>query len=373
MAELEDAALQQELVAALETMGAALDAFSSFLEDRRASATDDFALGAEKFSRALAHTQGIEIDLDRLQEVLQADLERNRAALEAAAAEIAPGKPITQVVAQVAGDKPPANKVLHVATEQVAQMRTFVVQHDIVTIPSQDTAQVVESPPFMRWNAAFLDSAGPFERERLPSFYYISPPDPTWPAAKRKDYIPGRTDLLFITIHEVWPGHFLHGLHVKNNPSRILRSLWNYATGEGWAHYTEEMMWAQGISDDPRVHVGQLLNALLRNVRALSAIGLHTRGMTVERSKKMFLEQAFQDEANAEQQAVRGTFDPMYLSYTLGKLVILKLRGDYEAERRARGETFELRAFHDAFLSHGSAPLPAVVASMLEEANGEIL
>jgi uncharacterized protein (DUF885 family) len=129
-------------------------------------------------------------------------------------------------------------------------------------------------------------------------------------------------------------------------------------------------MWEQGVSDDPRVHVGQLRNALLRNVRALSAIGLHTRGWTVEQSKRMFVEIAFQDEANAEQQAVRGTFDPMYLSYTTGKLVILKLRDDVRRARESADDPFDLREFHDTLLSYGAAPLGAVRTAMLGEDAG---
>jgi uncharacterized protein (DUF885 family) len=266
------------------------------------------------------------------------------------------------VVRRVANEKPAAGKVLQTATTQSDDMKNFVVDHDLVSIPTDDPVEVVESPPFMRWNAAFLGGAGPFETEALPNFYYISPPDPKWSKKKQREYIPGEADLLFITIHEVWPGHFLHGLHVKANESRILKALWNYATGEGWAHYVEEMMWNEGVSDDPRIHVGQLQNALLRNVRAISAIGLHTKGMTVAESKRLFIEQAFQDEANAEQQAVRGTFDPMYLSYTVGKLAIMKMRDDLAARD---GDAFSLHEFHDALLAYGAAPLSAIRRALL--------
>lgn len=365
--------LHTKVTASLADMAKALDAFAVFLEERKGQATDEYALGAETFAAMLKQTQGFDVDLARLQEVLQADLQRNLAAMDAAAKTIDPKKSTKKVVAQVSKKKPAAKAVLQVATDQAQEMRQFLIDERIVTIPTDDTAKVVESPPFMRWNAAFLDSAGVFEQKALPSFYYISPPDPKWPKAKQRDYIPGTSDLLFITIHEVWPGHFLHGLHVKTNDSRILKSLWNYASGEGWAHYTEEMMWNQGISEDPAVHIGQLQNALLRNVRALSAIGLHTGTMSVEQSKQMFLDQGFQDEANAEQQATRGTFDPMYLAYTIGKLAILKLRDDYKKKMEAEGKPFDLQAFHDEFLSYGAAPLPAVREAMLGPDAGPVL
>jgi len=255
--------------------------------------------------------------------------------------------------------------VLAEASQQAVRMKAFVKEHDLVSIPSDDEAQVVHTPPFMRWNAAFLSSAGVFETQPLPSFYYISPPDPAWPKAKQRAYVPDRADLLFITIHEVWPGHFLHSLHLQRSDSRVLKALWNYATGEGWAHYTEEMMWNAGISDEPAVHIGQLQNALLRNVRSLCAIGLHTHGMSVEECRTMFIEQAFQSEGNAEQEARRGTFDPMYLAYTTGKLIIQKMRADLEARARADGEPFDVKAFHDAVLSYGAAPLSAIRAGLV--------
>lgn len=363
----------ERMVTALETMAKALDDFAAHLEAMRPRATNDYALGREAFTRMLVDTQGIDVDLDRLRTALEADLERNLAATREAAAKIDPKATVAEVIARVSLDRPAPKDVIATATAQSIEMRKFVADRGIVAIPSDDVAQVTETPPFMRWNAAFLDGAGPFETAPLPSFYYITPPDSSWPKAQQQAYVPDRSDLLFITIHEVWPGHFLHGLHVKKNPSRVLKSLWNYTSGEGWAHYTEQMMWEAGVSDDPRVQLGQLRNALLRNVRALSAIGLHTQGWTVDQSKRMFLEVAFQDEVSAEQQAVRGTFDPMYLAYTAGKLVILKLRDDVKRARESAKQPFSLREFHDALLSHGAAPLGAVRAAMLGDHAGPAL
>jgi uncharacterized protein (DUF885 family) len=362
-----------DLDAALASMVTALTAYEAALVERQKTATDDFALGAENFVAMLRETQGIDIDLARLQAIGQRDLQRNLAAMEVAAKEIAPKANVRKTILKVSAEKPAPGGVLGLASEQAAEMRAFLVDEKLVTIPSEDIAKVTVSPPFMRWNAAFLDPAGAFETGALPSFYYISPPDPAWPKKKQLAYVPGETDLLFITIHEVWPGHFLHGLHVKAQPSKVLKSYWNYAMGEGWAHYTEEMMWDAGVSDDPKVHIGQLQNALLRNVRYMSAIGLHTGTMTVEQSHALFRDQAYQDEANAQQQAVRGTFDPMYLSYTLGKLIILKLRDDMQAKAKAEGRPFTLGAFHDELLSYGAAPLPVIREAMLGPDAGPVL
>ena len=364
---------KKKLDLALTRMVTALTKYESFLVARLKSANDDYALGNEMFSAMLRETLGFDVPLERLEEIGRADLERNLAALKEAAAQIDAGKAVGRVVAKIVKDKPAADAVLAEATDQATRMRQFLIDNAIVTIPTEDVAEVRESPPFMRWNAAFLDPIGAFETAKLPSFYYISPPDPAWPNKQQRDYIPGKTDLLFITIHEVWPGHFLHGLHLKTNPSIVMKSFWNYATGEGWAHYAEEMMWDAGVSDDPAVRIGQLQNALLRNVRYLSAIGLHTGDLTVEQSTKLFKKQAFQDTANARQQAVRGTFDPMYLAYTLGKLAIMKLRTDLEAKWEAEGKELTHQAFHDALLSYGAAPLPVIREAMLGPDAGPVL
>jgi uncharacterized protein (DUF885 family) len=357
--------LDAELRAALGGMAQALDRFAAVLEQRLAAADDAFALGEATFLRMLEETQGVRITLPELERMARADLERNLRALETCVREIDPNRPLREVVDLVRSDKPPAQEVLATASAQAAHARAFVAEHGIASIPTADVAETRVTPPYLRYNLAFLDGAGPFERLALPSFYYITPPDPAWPEAKQRDYVPDRWSLFSVTVHEVWPGHFLHSLHVKRQPSRVLRTFGNYAMTEGWAHYAEELMWEQGLDRNPRFRVGQLLMALLRNVRFVSAIGLHARGMTVEQSAALFREQAFQDEGNAQQQAARGTFDPMYLSYTLGKLMILKLRADYRARREAAGEAFSLADFHDRFLSHGSAPIPLIREAML--------
>jgi len=229
-------------------------------------------------------------------------------------------------------------------------------------VPGREQALVRMAPPYQRFNFAYIDIPGPYEKD-LPSIYYIAPPDPSWPRAKQDAYTPGRADLLFTSVHEVWPGHFLQFLHAKRVTSKIGRVFVGYAYAEGWAHYAEEMMWEEGLGNgDPETHIGQLTNALLRDVRYLSAIGIHTRGMTVAESERMFLDKAFKDEGGAQQQALRGTYDPAYLNYTLGKLLIRKLRDDWT---RTRGGRKAWHDFHDRFLSYGGPPIPLVRKAMM--------
>ncbi len=371
MAKLEDPDLAAQVSESLLQCGAALTSYRDFLEKRLATANDDFAIGADKFLRMLADKEMISIDLPRLEQIARADLEHNLGAMELAARRLHPRRAIPQILARANADRPPAGKILAEASAQSAAMRQLLIDKDLISIPAEDVAEVRPSPPFMRWNFAFLSSPGQFEQKTLPSFYYISPPDPKWPRQEQKNYIPPRHDLLFTTIHEVWPGHFVEYLHTRRHPSRIQRSFCSYAFSEGWAHYGEQMMLEAGAGgDDPRAAIGQLSNALLRDARFVSAIGLHTQGMTVARSIELFEKKGLQGKATSRQQAVRGTFDPGYLNYTLGKLMILKLREDWKAKV---GAAYSLKAFHDQFLSHGCAPIPAIRRAMLGPSAGPAL
>ena len=353
---------QAEIDPALDRCKAALTEHAAWLAKQQAQGTQSFRLGAPKFLKMLADTQGVTIDLGRLQALADADLRRNLAALDEAARAIDPTKTTAEVVAMVEKDRPTATEVLGVATAQTKMLRQFLVDNKLVSIPGTEDAIVKESPPYQRWNAAFMDGPGVFETKQLPSFYYISPPDPTWPAADQATYIPARPDLLFTTIHEVYPGHYLHGLHIKTNTSRILQSFRTYSTSEGWAHYTEEMMFDAGVGGQtPQLRIGMLKEALLRNVRFVVTLGLHTGTLSIEDATKLFSEKAFVDAGNARQQAVRGTFDPMYLAYTLGKLMIRNLRAEWM--KAHPGAT--LGEFHDAFLSHAAAPIPVIRRAML--------
>jgi hypothetical protein len=363
-----DPKLKEELAAGLPELVAQLGAYRDDLKARLPQASDDFALGPDLFLRMLEETEGVKIDLATLEKVGRADLERNQKALEAAAEKVAPDKAVPEALALATADKPAAGEVVALGQEQVVTLRQFLESHPLVTIPSNAQAEVRESPPFRRMNFASIDQPGVFETRPLPSFYYISPPDPKWPEPEQRAYVQSRQSLLFTTIHEVWPGHFLDRQHRVRLPSKIIRSFGSYASNEGWAHYVEEMMWDEGAAGtDPRAHIAQLLQALMRNGRFLAAIGLHTRGMTIPDAQKLFIEQAFQDVGTAKQQSMRGTLDPMYLNYTLGKLMILKLRADWRARA---GAAFDLRAFHDRVLSYGDAPLPIIRRAMLGNDSG---
>jgi hypothetical protein len=363
---VEDPALQAEFQAANAAAARALRELGAwFHEQIPPPGTDagEFRLGAELFARMLRQTERVDMPLAELEAAGRRELERNLAALRETLAAYAPGLPVADCLARMQARKP-AEGPVEAARRQLAGLRRFVEERGLVSIPGEEEARIAEAPPYQRWNSAYIDIPGPYDRH-LPSVYYIAPPDPSWSPAEQEQYIPNEADLLFVTIHEVWPGHFLQFLHSNRAESELGRLFVTYGFAEGWAHYSEEMMWEAGFGGgDPFLRLGQLQNALLRNVRYVVALGLHAGTMTLEEAERMFREQGLQDPASARQQAARGAFDPGYLNYTLGKLIVRKLREDWTAPR---GGSSAWREFHDRFLSYGGPPVPLVRKAMLGE------
>jgi hypothetical protein len=360
-ASVKDPALQAQFDEAAGPASKAMKELADWLDSNKATPTTDFALGAERFSRMLLATEMVDTPLAQLEAIGEADLKRNQDALREACKSYAPGLNMADCMIKMGKNKPKEGPVA-AARRQIPDLRAFVLKANIVSIPGTEQALVEESPPYNRQNSAYIDPPGPYEKG-IPSVYYISPPDPAWSKQVQEDFIPGEKDLLFTTVHEVMPGHFLQFLHANRSPSIFGRVFVGYAFAEGWAHYTEELMWEAGLdSGNPETHVGQLSNALLRDCRFLSALRLHTGRMTQAQSEQMFKEQCFQDEGNSKQQAARGTYDPAYLNYTMGKLMIRKLRADWTAKKGGRKAW---KQFHDSFLSFGGPPIPLVRAQMM--------
>lgn len=368
-APLEDTRLKADLTEATQNAAKAMDELTAWLESQRATGTDAFALGGPKFLEMLRETERVDLPLEELERVARKDLERNLAALREACSAFAPKASLAACVDRMRADKPTGG-TLEGARGQLAELRQFVLDKKIVTIPSEEQALVAEAPPYNRGNFAYISIPGPYESSAVKATYYVAPPDARWSAAERNAYLPGKAYLLFVSAHEVWPGHYLQGQFANLNPSKLGALYWDYVFGEGWAHYAEEMMHDAGLgAGNPEMRVGMLTNALLRDVRFVSAICLHSGCMTLAESEKMFREQAFADAGNARQQALRGTYDPGYLAYTLGKLMIRKLRVDWLAANA--GATPQ--QFHDKFLSFGVPPVPLVRRAMLGEAAGPAL
>ena len=362
-ASVEDEELQQDFANANAAAIEAMQGMADWLKSNMPNATEDYALGADLYKQMLWDTERVDISLEELEAIGRADMARNLRNLTEACTEFAPGESIQGCFSKMSSRKPKDGSV-ETARDQLSEIRKFIVQEDLVSIPGEEEALVNESPPYARSNFAYINIPGAWEKNQ-PSVYYISPPNPAWPEDVQANYVAGEADLLFTSVHEVWPGHFLNFLHANRAEFFYGRVFVGYAFAEGWAHYTEEMMLEAGLrSGDPEARVGQISNALLRDARFLSSIGLHTQGWSVEDSKRFFIEEAFQSEGTAIQQAARGTYDPAYLNYTMGKLMIKRLRDDWSSSRGGRAAW---REFHDEFLSYGGPPIPLVRQQMMGE------
>lgn len=369
-AEVKDAELQRQFDEAAAKASDAMKDLSAFVGSQPGT-VDGYALGAEKFAKMVLKTEGVNASLDELEAIGGADLKANQDALAKACAVYAPRATMQDCMTKMGMNKASDGPVAE-ARRQLPPLKKFLIDKDIVSIPGTEEAKVEESPPYNRQNSAYIDIPGPYEKG-LPSVYYISPPDPTWDKATQDGFVPGKYDLLGTSVHEVWPGHFLNFLHANRSKSIFGKLFVGYAFAEGWAHYSEEMMMDAGLGDTTaspvegaEMKIGQLSNALLRNCRYLSAIGLHARGMTVAQSEEFFKTECYQDAGNSKQQAARGTYDPGYLNYTMGKLMIRKLRDDW-----TKGDPKKWKAFHDEFLSYGGPPIPMVRQAMLKEAQAK--
>jgi len=234
---------------------------------------------------------------------------------------------------------------------------------------------VAPTPDFYRWTFASMWTPGPFEGKPAQAYYYLTDVDPAWSAERQEEHLRdfNYPTLWAISIHEVFPGHFLHYQHLRKVESKARKSiLFSPASFvEGWAHYCEQMMIEQGFRrDDDNVRLGQLAEALIRLCRFVVGIRLHCEDCSVEQGVRFFREEAFLEEPSARREAERGTFDPSYILYTAGKLMVLKLREDYKARQEGR---FSLRAFHDQLLANGTVPMWLHRALMLGEQNGEMI
>ena len=314
-------------------------------KDELPKADDSHVLGADKFRKLLLVQEGLEMPLAEFKAMGEKNLQENKKAYLA-------------LQKKVKVTRPKAEELLAAATKLMDSSRDFLVKKDLVTIPSNDKAVLKETPPFMRWNSAFLNAPGPFEKTATTAFYYITMPDPSWPKKEQLEYIMPTGTLLSTTVHEVYPGHFLQGQWERRAPTTVQAMFGSYSFVEGWAHYAEQMMIEEGFGkEDPQNKLGQLSDALLRNCRYVVSLGIHTEGMTLDQAAKRFQTDCFQDKATAREQAVRGTFDPGYFAYTLGKIQILELR---EAAKKKLGDRFSLKKFHDALLSHGAPAVPLI-------------
>jgi uncharacterized protein (DUF885 family) len=345
-----------------DTSTEAATAISSYLEylesDLAPRAKASFRLGRERFEQKLKIEEGITLSADRLMTIAMRELHEVQEEFRSVAGRLNGGDPL-EVWRRAKDDHPAAGTLVGVAQSHLQELSEFLQRQAIVTVPAGEPVVVAPTPEFYRWASASMWTPGPFETKPSRAYYYVTDVDRSWPPDRQKEHLRdfNLPTLWSISIHEVFPGHFLQAQHSRQVGSKVRRStlLASNAFVEGWAHYCEQMMMEAGFRrGDATLRLGQLAEALVRLARFVVGIRLHCEDLSVEQGMRFFRDEAFLEEATARREAERGTFDPGYIVYSLGKLMMLKLRHDYQEQLTGK---FSLRTFHDAVLAQGTAPL----------------
>jgi len=378
--ELRDERVRTEFLEANRKAAAALTDYAAWLErDKLPKATTDFALGQEKFQRLLKETELVDLPPEKVLETGLTQMHKEQKAFADAAKRIDSNKSAVEVFKQMQSEHPTPESLLADIGKDLEQIRKFVVTRKLVTIPSEVRARVKETPQYRRATSfASMDTPGAFEKRATEAYYYVTPPESDWPPLQKDEWLTAfnfySTDV--VSIHEVYPGHYVQFLRLNASPaSKVEKIFGSYAFIEGWAHYCEKMMVDEGYgtvanpseADEKRAakyRLAQADEALLRLCRLCVSIKMHTQQMTVEEAAKFFQDNCYYEEKPARAEAMRGTFDPGYLNYTLGKLQILKLRDDYKAQE---GANFSAQKFHNELLNHGMPPIRLLRELMLKD------
>jgi uncharacterized protein (DUF885 family) len=366
-----------------------LQSYSKYLKEQKLpKANDQYALGREKYAKLVNYGEMLTISPEDLLEIGMKELKRKQGAFAAAAREIDPDKKPIEVFKAIQKDHPTEKSLIPDTARDLEMIRQFLLDHKIITIPSPVRAKVLETPQFLRATSfASMDTPGPFEKKATEAFYYVTPTEQDWTPQQKDEWLTAfnyyTTDI--VTIHEAYPGHYVQFLALNASPATKLEKIFNsYAFVEGWAHYAEQMLVDQGFGTGEKLNevtksnrltgaaalkaakyrLAQTDEALLRVCRLCVSIKMHCQGMTVDDGAKFFEENCYYEPKPARQEAIRGTFDPEYLYYTVGKLEILKLRDDY---RKQQGDKYSLQKFNDEILRHGCPPIRLLREILLKD------
>lgn len=347
---------------------ASLEATAQFLKSEQMPLSNgSFAIGPDAFGKKLQYEEMIDLPLDKLLAIGEAQLAKDHKAFVETARRIQPEASAREVMRSLSNQHPTESQLLDFAKGTVESIRKFVVDKRIISIPSQTLPTILETPPYARSGAfASMDTPGAFERVSREAFYYITPPEQEWSRGHKEEHLRlfNKPVMDIITIHEAYPGHYAQFLYAKDFPTKTRKLFATSSNAEGWAHYAEQMMLEEGFGDgDPKIRLAQLSEALLRDCRFVAGIKMHTQNQTVEQAARLFVDKGFQEPANAYEEARRGAYDPTYLYYTAGKLQIYKLRDDY---KRAHGGEYSLEKFHTEFIKQGAIPVKLLRKSLLK-------
>lgn len=371
-----DTAALRAFTAVNDSVIAALTSATDWLKkDLKPRSKGSYAIGAKAFADKLMYDEMVDIPLDQLLARGEANLQKDYDDFVATAKIVAPGKTPQEAMASLEKDHPTAANLIENAKSTVEGARQFLIDKKIVDVPSEVRPIVIETPPYAR-NGSFasMDSPGAYETKATEAFYYVTPPEKEWDAKHVEEHLKAynNAEMPITTAHETFPGHYLQFLYVHQFPTKTRKLLAAGTNVEGWAHYTEQMMIEEGfLNHDPKAHLAQLGDALLRDCRWVVGMKEHTQGLSVEDGgKDYFTKKCFTQPANGFEESRRGAYNPTYLYYTLGKLEIYKLRADYQ---KAKGGAYSLREFHDEFVKQGGLPIKLIRRIMLPGDKGPVL
>jgi hypothetical protein len=373
--EVDDLSLLADLDDASTVAKTAIERYVRDLEEEQAPrAKATFRIGKDKIEQKLKLEDGVTQDNDALLRIDERELSATRERFAVVAGKVGKG-PADQVWAKVKATHVEPGGLVTRVREQCAALYTFLRDTGLVTVPDADALVIAPTPPFYRWTFASLWAPGPLEARPQRSYYYITDVDQSWPQERQQEHLRDMNDAVLwsISMHEALPGHFLHYEHLRKvtAPWRKATVLAPISVLEGWAHYAEHLVIEQGFAQkDPVIELGQLAESLVRLCRLVVGLRLHAEDLSVEQGVRWFREEAYMEEASARREAERGTFDPTYLVYTAGKLMLLKLRQDWKQQQ---GKAYSLRAFHDTLLGNGTAPLWLHRKLMLGTDDGDLL
>lgn len=363
-----DASLADKMIEQNQRVLAALQETTTFLhQELLEAARGDFALGADVFQRKLRFDEAVETPIADILAHGEKELRRTQDEMKALARQIDPDLSLREVIEKLTGDHVQPNDLIPSYRRRIDVARHFVIEHDLVTVPDGEL-RVVETPAFLRSLLfAALDPPGPFERAKLPTYFYVTPAEPHWSVTEQEEYLRQHNDYSqIVTIfHEAYPGHYVQCAHCPRTPSRVRRVFRAGTFIEGWAHYCEQLVMDEGFShDDPKVRLFQLHEALWRIGRLLVATRMHVEGLSFNEAVELFMRECYQERANAIREVKRFTTDPLVLIYSWGKWQIQDLR---EAYRQKRGAEFSLKEFHDRLLGEGEPPVAILRRLLMEE------
>ncbi len=349
-----DAVEQRRLERAADAAKVAIEGYTAWLRGTLADGTDEWALGRDRHDALVALRAFDGLDADEILELGWQKLEEEHAGRAAVAREIDPDATEAEVVARVKADHPATfADALAGYRDAMARARAYLIERGLVSVPTDERIEVVETPEYLRNVIPFAAYFSPAPFDHDPKGIYVVTPSVDGDANAMREH--NRASISNTSIHEAYPGHHLQLDAARRHTSltRLLADAPEFV--EGWGMYSELLMREQGFDDAPHFRLMLHTDAIWRACRIILDVRLHRGELSVEEGVDFLVEQTGFERPNARSEVHWYTYRPTYpLSYLLGRTLLLELRAD---EQRRLGADFSLRAFHDALLRNGSLPI----------------